>query len=228
MMVCQNCKTLNSDTNIFCGICGSTLKPHYSTVLVSTVPTTPDTSSPTVAVMPNPSSQSGKRWKGKRVFSYVICAYAVCITLVLAWNLVLGHIPLIKLGGLDLNSFCHAYGYQRASDSFCSSDLDMTQACRWHYPQANNPTARSNNPTNPDSWTCSTSKGTSLGGINDLTNYCHLTYPNGVSEADPQGNGTNKWICKQEISLEFACRWEYGPSVEARMDQGLWYCYSTP
>ena len=236
-MICSNCQSSNSTANDFCGICGGALtKPNSAkmpiltlptkpTPLSAAVPTTPNASFSTVPMTLTTSSQGKKRWKRKQI---AFVSYTICITLVvlgfLAWNL-FSHLAATNLGGLDLTSFCRTYGYNEATNSFCTSSLNMTMACRWHY-HMSDATAENNDNTDPDGWDCQTAQKTPLGGINDLSHYCQNQYPNGISQAEPKGNGTNEWVCEQKIDPNIACIWEYTQiNMEARMTNTLWSCY---
>jgi serine/threonine protein kinase len=156
---------------------------------------------------------------------------AIAVTLVLlgliAWK-ALQPAYSIRLGGLDLNSYCQTFGYNdvTADTSFCTSNLDVTAACRWAYPSPSNVIAENSNSTNALTWYCYTPQKVKLGGITSLTDYCQFALHRDISIAKQQGNDNNRWICEQKVNLKIACILQYGVTdVQARMNEGLWYCY---
>lgn len=132
-----------------------------------------------------------------------------------------------RLGGLDFNTYCQTFGYNAvtANNAFCFSDTNLTAACNWTYPGQSSVVAVNQEKANPNTWVCYT-HGNKLGGLSNLSGYCHFEYHYGTSVASPQENGSNGWLCEQKIDLTIVCIWQFNTTdIQARKNQGLWYCY---
>lgn len=186
---------------------------------------------PPIDPPPTPSVQnSAGGLKKKIIIGGAIVVPWVLLLVLIVWRIILPALQPypILLGGLDLNSYCQTYGYNEvtADASFCTSNLDMTAACRWANPSQSNAIAKNSNSTNPDTWYCYTPQNSKLGGLSSLPKYCQSPPRLGVSTAKPQDNGTNQWICEQQVNQTRACIWQFDRTdVQARKTEGLWNCY---
>jgi len=86
-------------------------------------------------------------------------------------------VALVRKGGIDLQTYCEAYGYVRMQkndvngNTICSSDIDLNKACDWTY-KSKGLRFGLKQLDNPDSGTCYDSDNVPKGGINDMSGYC--------------------------------------------------------
>ena len=142
-----------------------------------------------------------------------------------AWaNIMLSTIQ-VNFGGLDLNSYCQARGYDGVSldgttayDWHCdlggaTYSIDMHDACGWQYGSAPGGWYPHYNYGDPYSWTCWRGSGVNRGGL-DLNSYCQARGYDGVSL---DGTTAYDWHCDlggatYGIDLVDACSWQYAPA----------------
>ncbi|MEI6728639.1 MAG: hypothetical protein WCK98_03265 [bacterium] len=126
-----------------------------------------------------------------------------------------------SLGGLDLVGYCQSKHGSQSSVVLTTGDIygwkcgnvsiDTYDVCRWQYNDPN-ATAQASNGNDAYSWSCYSSNGSNLGGL-DLNGYCQNK--NG-SDAKLIGSGAYNWVCKQAaIDLNDACVFQYGQGAAA-------------
>jgi hypothetical protein len=128
-----------------------------------------------------------------------------------------------RIGGLDLARYCQSYEYDTNSEEFCTSGINLDEACNWQY-ERNDLHGRFTS-NNPSSGVCFDSSEVPLGGVSDMPRYCESAFKKSIDVEAKVVNET--WVCQTRIDMRLACTWEYQRyDLEARKDAaGNWSCY---
>lgn len=129
-----------------------------------------------------------------------------------------------SLGGVDLANYCTSISYETNSEAFCSSKIDLDQACDWQYGQ--NGLRIKLTSGDPYSGVCHDPQaGKKLGGISDMPGFCRSHFRGNVEASVVAG----EWLCREPINMNLACAVQYRrQDVTAHRDgNGIWHCYLT-
>jgi hypothetical protein len=131
-------------------------------------------------------------------------------------------VPRTTSGGVDLVRYCQFYQYDTNSGEHCTSRIDLDNACDWQHGSPGHE-LRFANPDDPLSGVCYDPRDVSVGGIQDMPGYCKDRFDSVNASAALADEQT--WVCQTQIDMNHVCSWQYGaPGIEARQDDGIWYC----
>jgi hypothetical protein len=129
-----------------------------------------------------------------------------------------------RVGGLDLAKYCDSYSYSQVDTEFCTSSIDLNNACNWQYKRTDLRIVLKSN--DPYSGKCYDRQQRYVGGIKDMPGYCRETYQESI-DVQAVVLEDRTWACRAPINKSLACGWQYQTESLAAVEEseGIWACY---